>query len=254
MLSVTGQAVQQPNAADGREPYHWFNMPDGEIVRGFWDLRNSWRDYLGRYDFAGKTVLELGPASGFLTVQMEYAGARVTAFEVAEGCSNDLLPVPGLDMDELARVQALNIDRFKKNWRFYQGAFELDSEVIYGDIYNLPTMRQKFDVTTFAAILLHLSNPFRAIQEAAKVTEKTIIVTDIQNPAVGDNAFIEFNPNPASRDGAGWWLLSHAAISRMLATVGFTSQRLSFSTHRMHRSPTSDGYADLPFFTIVASR
>ena len=56
----------------------------GKII-GLWDLRQTVDDYLGRIDFAGKRVLEIGPASGFLTIEMERRGADVVAVELPEG-------------------------------------------------------------------------------------------------------------------------------------------------------------------------
>ena len=250
-----GLESKQLDPADGSNPYHWFETPDGRTVKGFWDLRKSWRHYLGNFDFAGKTVLELGPASGFLGLKMEQAGAKVTAFDIAEGYLPDLLPIPAAEMAAMRKSQAEAIDQFRRTWRYYHALFGSKNEIIYGDIYNLSkSTDRRFQVTTFSAILLHLSNPFRVIEEAEKITDETIIVTDIQNPALKDEPYIEFNPNPNTRSGTGWWLFSHGAMSRMLSTVGFHRQALSFSTHRLFESPESDKFTDIRFFTIVASR
>ncbi len=41
-------------------------------------------EYLGKVDFAGQRVLEIGPASGFLTFEMEKRGAEVVSVEVTD--------------------------------------------------------------------------------------------------------------------------------------------------------------------------
>jgi hypothetical protein len=51
--------------------YHCVQLPDGSIVKGQWDLRERVDQYLGNVDFAGKRVIEIGPASGFLSMHME---------------------------------------------------------------------------------------------------------------------------------------------------------------------------------------
>ena len=47
------------------ERYHWFDLPDGRVLDGYWDLRNTWRDYLGNVDFKGLRVLDSDPPAGF---------------------------------------------------------------------------------------------------------------------------------------------------------------------------------------------
>jgi len=47
--------------------YHAVELPDGQVLPGAWDLRGHEEAYLGGVDVAGKRVLELGPATGYLT-------------------------------------------------------------------------------------------------------------------------------------------------------------------------------------------
>ena len=64
--------------------YHTVDIPNHGVVRGQWDLRQQVDTYLGGYRFAGKRVLEIGPASGFLTCEMGRRGADVVALEVPD--------------------------------------------------------------------------------------------------------------------------------------------------------------------------
>ena len=84
--------------------YHSMIIPGvGEII-GLWDLRQTVDDYLGRIDFAGKRVLEIGPASGFLTIEMERRGADVVAVELREGVGWDFVPFPGRSRSQACRA------------------------------------------------------------------------------------------------------------------------------------------------------
>ena len=49
--------------------YHVMDLPDVGTVGGEWDLRQTVHDYLGRFPFQGKRVLDVGAASGFLTFE-----------------------------------------------------------------------------------------------------------------------------------------------------------------------------------------
>lgn len=42
--------------------YHTTDIPGVGVVERQWDLRNGIYEYLGRYDFSSKRVLEIGPA------------------------------------------------------------------------------------------------------------------------------------------------------------------------------------------------
>src|SRR5580698_3308662 len=77
--------------------YHCMSFPDGEeITRRGWDLRGRYQKYIGGVDVAGKTVLDVGTATGFLAFSAEQAGAlHVTAVD-ASG-SNEFERVPFAD-------------------------------------------------------------------------------------------------------------------------------------------------------------
>jgi hypothetical protein len=235
-------------------PYHWFDMPNGETVVGSWDLRKNWRAYLGDVDFAGMRVFEPGPASGFLTMMMEAMGAEVVAFDLPPGTAPDLLPSPDRDIADAAVRVAAAIDRIRNSWWYFHRAFNLRAKATYGDIYNLPNYLGKFDATVVAAILLHLANPFRAIQQIASITDKTLVITDLLHEAFGEGAYMEFAPHPENHDPMTWWYISHHAISRMLQAVGFRNIRMTQSDHNHHPALTAEKFSTLRFYTLVAER
>ena len=80
--------------------YHATELPDGTVLPGVWDLRGHESTYLGGVDLAGKRVLELGPATGYLTFYMERMGAEVVSFEAGFDVSVDTLPVKGQDLPD----------------------------------------------------------------------------------------------------------------------------------------------------------
>ncbi|MEE9185219.1 MAG: hypothetical protein V3U39_12205, partial [Acidimicrobiia bacterium] len=63
--------------------YHSMDIPRHGAVDGEWDLREGVTEYLGGVDFAGKRVLEVGTASGFLCFHMESQGAEVVAYDLS---------------------------------------------------------------------------------------------------------------------------------------------------------------------------
>jgi hypothetical protein len=54
--------------------YHVMDVPGQDALGGQFDLRGSEDEYLGNIELAGARVLEIGPASGFLSFHMESKG------------------------------------------------------------------------------------------------------------------------------------------------------------------------------------
>ena len=54
-------------------------------------------------DFAGKRVIDIGPASGFLSFHMERRGAQVVCIEPQMETFWDLVPRAGVDLDAINR-------------------------------------------------------------------------------------------------------------------------------------------------------
>ncbi len=76
--------------------YTCMDFPDGTSVTGPWDIRGRFSEYIGHYPIEGKTLLDVGTASGFLAFSAESAGARVTALEGKSISEYDQLHFSGL--------------------------------------------------------------------------------------------------------------------------------------------------------------
>lgn len=61
------QVYRDVTSTEACDFYHVVDLPDGMTTRGQWDFRKTTDLYLGNVDFAGKRVIEIGPASGFLS-------------------------------------------------------------------------------------------------------------------------------------------------------------------------------------------
>jgi hypothetical protein len=234
--------------------YHWFDLPDGTELVGSWDLRKGWADYLGGFDLKGLRVLELGPASGYLSLKMEEMGAEVVAFDLPPGAAPDLLPIPGISDEASFQSKVLGIDRMRNSWWYFHRLFGSKNKAGYGDIYHLPKWLERFDVSLFAAILLHLANPFAALRQAAAITDHAIIVTDLYREDLRDRALLEFSPHPEAKNPMAWWMISPAAIVRMVNALGFPYVRLSFHEHRQYASLKREEFRVSKFYTVVATR
>jgi hypothetical protein len=89
------------------------DVPGVGEIPGSWDLRSGVDAYLGRLPFAGARVLEVGPASGFLTMEMEKRGASVIALEVKDDPGWDFVPFPAAVMAPIDEARRQHMARIK---------------------------------------------------------------------------------------------------------------------------------------------
>ena len=73
--------------------YHAMELPGLGLIPAHWDLRGRFDDYIGGVDIRGKSVLDVGAASGFLSFEAEKRGAaRVLSFDQSDSAEQRFLP------------------------------------------------------------------------------------------------------------------------------------------------------------------
>ncbi|MCU1430259.1 MAG: methyltransferase type 11 [Actinomycetia bacterium] len=237
---------------------HWYHevpLRDGSRMCGAWDLIGGEDHYTGAVALRGKRVLEFGPASGYITYFLERVGAEVVAFEAGFDACIDLLAFGRSDVEAMRTNAMRFVAEVNNSWWWVKQHHNLDARIAYGDIYRMPDDLGMFDVTMFGAILLHLRDPFTALQQAAQVTTECLIVTDLV-PLMGDpwrDAFSRFHPAPG--DPTSWWLHTPAVVQRMLETLGFVEIERTRHTQYVRPSHALDQPLEpVEFFTLVARR
>lgn len=246
--------------------YHTIDLPGHGLITGDWDLRENVTEYLGRVDFKNKKVLEVGTANGYLCFEMEKRGADVTGYDLSPSHDWDYVPFNGKIDEGLIEKRKDNIRRLNRAWWYGHRCFKSKAKVVYGSVYQIPESIGPVQIATFGSILLHLRDPFLALQKAAQITTETMIVTDImpnyfkQAPTFGRYRLFKslfwqilkpsmvFLPDPAvNSPNDTWWNLSPEIVGRFLNMLGFPSQEVFYHTQKYKKH-------DAPLFTIVARR
>jgi len=203
--------------------YHTFQFPDGTMARATWDLRDAIDDYLGRLDLRGKSVIEIGPASGFLTVSMEQRGASVVCIENSLDQTWEYVPRVDIDTDEWVRLRRLGSPTLFRSWWYSQKAFNCSAKVVYCGVSALRDVANllSFDVCLVGGVLQHVRYPFDVLWSASRVA-KTIIVTERWLPDLEQGgARVRFMPAPENRYLDTWFYLSSTAVTNALKIFGF---------------------------------
>lgn len=211
--------------------YHTIELPGHGVMNGDWDLRPRVDDYLGKVVFAGKRVLEIGPASGFLTFEMEKRGAEVASVEVTAEHGWDFVPYPASRLEEVFGPRRIVMERLKNSYWFSHAAQQSKAKVYYGDVYNLPSSLGEFDIAVMGAVLLHCRDPLRIVEQCAEKA-RSLIITDMFHPDLEGAPICRLAPTPQNLLWHTWWHFSTQFFSQFLAVMGLTTTQLS--THQQY--------------------
>jgi SAM-dependent methyltransferase len=190
---------REVRSLDACEFYHTMDVPPHGLVHGQWDLRGDVDAYFGQQDLRGKRVLELGPASGFLTFEMEKRGADVVGLELADGRNWDVVPFGSEDLRSRIEAFAVSLERMKNGFWLAHAANASQARIVYGNIYEIPSQIGPVDIALFGSILLHLRDPFGALAAAAPLVREKIIVTEPEwfaAPALAEQLAAALPPGP----------------------------------------------------------
>ena len=110
--------------------YHTVEIPGHGVMHGEWDLRNRVDAYLGNFPFSGKRVLEIGPASGFLTFEMEKRGADVVCLEVPDEPGWDFVPYPPKRLAVILSERAEHMRKVKNSYWFMHRLHEFTRQAM----------------------------------------------------------------------------------------------------------------------------
>lgn len=238
--------------------YHAMEIPGYGCIEGEWDLRKSAREYLGGVNLKGKRVLEIGTASGFLCFYMESKGAEVVAFDISEEKSLDIVPFSRIQDKKFEQISNQTmIKQLHNSYWFSHRAYNSNAKAVYGTVYAIPEEIGMFNISTFGCILLHLRDPFLALQNALRFTKETVIITDV----IPKNFFPQlllgkfWKPNMVflpqyekCEPKIGWWFLPPEIIKKFIAVLGFEEVEVKY-----HFSSKYKGIRRL-LYTVVGHR
>jgi hypothetical protein len=232
------------------EFYHAMDVPGHGTLVGQWDLRQGVDAYLGRFDFRGKRVLDVGAASGFLSFHVEARGAEVVSYDLSDDWAWDVVPFDGAPLAATEAERRQHIRRINNGYWLSHAALGSRAKVVYGTVYDIPPSIGPCDVALYGSILLHLRDPFLALQNGARLAREAIIVADL-SPLGRWGRWLRaprFRPDhrrPANWDT--WWLLPPRLVREYLAILGFTDATVTWHRQLFRARP-------MWLYTVVARR
>ena len=229
---------EQPRFVDRLEDcffYHAMNLPGFGLVHAHWDLRGRFDEYVGGVNVAGKSVLDIGAATGFLSFEAEKRGAkRVLSFDMRDARQQKFLPFKdklySRDPERWAEQYGAEIEQWKNAYWLCHRLLGSKAEVYYGDIYDLPAALGEFDIAIVGSVLEHLNDQITALASIARLTKETIIV--VSPLLLTDERIARFEALAANPDADfTWWTYSLGVYREVFGMLGFKIASVSHAKY-----------------------
>jgi len=228
------ELLERPRFVDDLEDcffYHAMELPGFGLVAAHWDLRGRFDDYVGGVKVEGKSVLDVGAATGFLSFEAEKRGAsRVLSFDMSEAKQQTFLPFKDKlyyrDRDRWAEQYGAEIEQWKNAYWLCHRLLNSKAEVYYGNIYELPQGLGQFDIAIVGSVLEHLNDQITALTSIARLTkEKIVIVSPLLQT---DERIARFEALAGNPDADfTWWTYSLGVYREVLGMLGFSIAKVS---------------------------
>jgi SAM-dependent methyltransferase len=230
--------------------YHVVDVPGIGEVRSehvCWDLRNRFDEYTGYVPMAGKSFLDVGTASGFLSFEAEKRGAIVTSFDAES--SEQIQFIPAINAEGTAGQRKASTEyfpRMRKGYWYLHECFGSKARAIYGDIYKLSDLVAPSDIVMIGQTLVHVRDPLQVLQQAAMVAKETLIVTE--GSFESDRPTAVFLGTPDIQ--YAWWHFSNRLYRHWLSLLGFNVIKESKGSYTLR----ADVPSQVEVWTFVAER
>ncbi len=241
---VTGfQSPQHITDLESCYFYHSIDLPGFGLQVGHWDLRDSIDAYLGHQPLRGRRVVDVGAASGYVSLEMERRGAEVISFDRLPTDTSDemgLLPYAdfearfGRSLEQAIQERIDNQRRLQNSFWLAHRLFQSKNRLYCNNVYEGMVGVDSVDVSFFGCILLHLRDPLLALRQFARITRETLIITDTLEKVewrftrwpmllLRRYPLMVLRPTIGDRDNIGtWWWTTPPLYRSFLEIMGFT--------------------------------
>jgi tRNA (mo5U34)-methyltransferase len=222
-------------SGDGIDDFYWYHcidFGDGVVTDGDYAMSEYINHFQFPFEMAGKSVLDVGRASGFFAFEFERRGANVTATEIESVLDWDFV-AGGREayLLEISR-ECTGLEHYNK--KFIRGSFfyardRLRSKVkdITCTVYDLdPDLfgGHKFDLVFAGSITSHLSDIVGGLKRLRSVTADgglcIVSAPFLDVPEVRSIPTLSLI-GTASSARRSWWIVNARGLEELLKSAGF---------------------------------
>jgi tRNA (mo5U34)-methyltransferase len=214
--------------------YHAIDLGNGLVTPGPNDYRAELPSFGFPSSMKGMNALDVGSATGFFAFEFERRGADVTSVDIPSYEELDRFPgenpeprIEGLrqalDMPEgtsLADIYRLAIDR---PFNFCHRVLHSKVHRVHSSIYDLSREKlgnRDFDFVFLGDILLHLTDPIRALTAVAPLCRGTLVISQTL-PKYNSAPLLLYVGGEKPDAGLVWWHPNQLCLEQILKKMGF---------------------------------
>jgi SAM-dependent methyltransferase len=231
--------------------FHSMELPRSGHQDGIWDLVGRFDDYTGHQKLDGKTVLDVGSMTGFLSFEAEKRGAEVTSFDARSAALWRELPIPGTryseDYDGWLRDAEEWYARVRNSYWLSHEELSSSARCLYGDLYELADAA--YDVVIVGQVLVHLRDAVSALAAVGGVCAETLVI--VEGNIKANEPIAALCGRAGSEITQAWYHYSHGWYREVLTMFGFREVKITTGSYKCNDSlhPRKTTLA-----TVVATR
>jgi tRNA (mo5U34)-methyltransferase len=199
--------------------YHTMDLGHGVVTPGFFDHGPTLQHYHLPERLAGQRVLDVATYNGFWAFEFERRGAaEVIATDIETMANVDLAPRRRANMtaEELRQQTGAGFAIAHAAYRS-----RVRREIV--DVYDLGSERLgTFDLVMCSDLLLHLTNPIRALQRIRSVTRGSAYISDMYDPHLDHYGPAGLMHYRSGMNDYVWWTFSLSGLQQMIQDAGFS--------------------------------
>jgi tRNA (mo5U34)-methyltransferase len=239
--------------------YHTIDLGDGFVTPGIFDYRAEWNQFALPESFAGASVLDAGPATGFFSFECARRGARVSCIELPSLRALDRFPGQTVEQS-LLKIEHMMFAGdatgthseeelyrllLEGPYRFCEQRLGVPVDRRYLNVYDVSPEAlgcgDGFDWVLAGDILVHTLYPLKALVALASVCRGTLaIVEKIPGDSADVPAMLYTGGAVPAEDEVNWWQPNRACLEQLLHKLGFREVR---EAGRRTAIVQSSGYA-----------
>ena len=173
------------------EWYSTIDINDQIKTKGFYDWRPYFKIFKNLINYKNKTLLDVGPGDGFFSHKFYDLKSIVTGIDIRNQFERDNY----IFGEKNKKFHSTGGKKRGHNFNFQllNKIYRRKIPLKYCNIYNLNKLKKKYDIVFCNDVLLHLTDPIRAIYNLISVSKKYII---IGNPIIKNKWYNSFYSEP----------------------------------------------------------